>query len=71
MRTNIVLNDQLVKEAFRYAPVSTKRELVDYVLQDFIQNHQRRDIRKLRGHVKLRPDYDYKALRTEHKKKEK
>lgn len=26
MRTNIVLNDKLVKEAFKYAEVSTKRE---------------------------------------------
>ena len=35
MRTNIVLDDNLVKEAFRHAPVKTKRELVDLALRDF------------------------------------
>ncbi len=29
MRTNIVMDDELVEEAFRYADVRTKRELVD------------------------------------------
>ena len=34
MRTNIVLDDDLVKEAFRHAPVKTKRELVDLGIRD-------------------------------------
>lgn len=63
MRTNIVLNETLVKEAFHYAKVSTKRELVDLALREFIENHKRRNIRDLRGKVKLNPDYDYKSLR--------
>lgn len=48
MRTNIVLDDSLVKEAFHYAKVSTKRELIDLALREFIANHKRRDIRLLR-----------------------
>ena len=63
MRTNIVLNKQLIEEAFHYAPVSTKRELIDLALREFIVNHRRRDIRVLRGKVKLREDYNYKSLR--------
>lgn len=65
MRTNIVLNDELVKEAFHYAQVSTKRELIDLALREFIANHKRRDVRVLHGKVKLREDYNYKSLRKE------
>ena len=65
MRTNIMLDDKLVQEAFRYASVTTKRELINVALREFVQNHRRRDIRELRGKVKVDPDYDYKALRTE------
>ncbi len=65
MRTNIVLNDLLVKEAFAYAHVSTKKDLIELALSEFVENHRRRDIRELRGHIKLDPAYDYKTLRTE------
>lgn len=68
MRTNIVLDNKLVKEAFHYAPVSTKRELIDLALREFIANHKRRDVRLLRGKVKLREDYNYKLLREDRDK---
>jgi Arc/MetJ family transcription regulator len=63
MRTNIVLDDELVKEAFRHSNAKTKRELVDQALREFVENHKRRDIRELRGKGLIRPDYEYKALR--------
>lgn len=63
MRTNIVLDDKLIQEAFRYAPVTSKRELVSLALREFVENHRRRDIRELRGKIKIREDYDYKAMR--------
>ncbi len=63
MRTNIVLDKELVEEAFRYAGVRTKRELVDLALREFVENHRRKDVRELRGKGLIRPDYDYKALR--------
>ena len=68
MRTNIVLNDKLVQEAFRYASVTTKRELIDLALREFVQNHQHLDVRELPGKVKLRIDYNHKELRTEKRK---
>lgn len=64
MRTNIVLDEKLVQEAFHYASVSTKRDLIDLALREFIANHRIRDVRELRGKVKIRSDYDYKATRT-------
>ena len=63
MRTNIVLDDRLVQEALKYAPVKTKRELVDLALREFIANHERRDIRELKGRVSFFEGYDQKALR--------
>lgn len=66
MRTNIVLNDQLVKEAFLYAKVTTKHDLVECALREFVENHKRRDLRELAGQVHLQEDYDYKAMRQRH-----
>ena len=63
MRTNIVLDDELVEEAFRHSDAKTKRELVDRALREFVDNHKRRDIRELRGQVMFYPGYDYKKLR--------
>lgn len=63
MRTNIILDDSLVKEAFLYAPVSSKKALIDLALREFIENHKRRDVRELQGKIKLRDDYNYKDHR--------
>lgn len=65
MRTNIDLDDALVEEAFRFAKVRTKRDLVHLALTEFIANHRRLDVRELKGAGGIRPDYDYKRLRTE------
>jgi Arc/MetJ family transcription regulator len=63
MRTNIVLDDKLVKEAFRVSDAKTKRELVDLALREFVAARKRRDIRDLIGKVELDPAYDYKKAR--------
>ena len=63
MRTNIVLDDELVEEAFRHSNAKTKRELVDLALREFVANHKRKDVRELRGKITFHPGYDYKKLR--------
>lgn len=63
MRTNIELDDALIEEAFRYAPVKTKKELVHLALREFIASRQRLDVRDLRGTGGIRSDYDHKRLR--------
>ena len=62
-RTNIVLDEDLVQEALRYAGGGTRRELVDRALREFVESRKRRDVRELRGRVHLKPGYDYKRLR--------
>lgn len=64
-RTNIVLDEELLEEARRYADVSSTRQLVDVALREFVENHRRRDLRELKGRVSIRPDYDHKKLRAE------
>ena len=63
MLTNIVLDDELVEEAFRHSNAKTKRELVDMALREFVENHRRKDMRELRGKISFHPGYDYKKLR--------
>lgn len=36
MRTNVVLNDDLVREAMQYTSVRTKRALIEQALQVFV-----------------------------------
>ncbi len=64
MRTNVVLDDRLMKEAFKYAKVKTKREVVHLALQEFVEHHRRMDVRELRGKVRFRRGYDHKKLRV-------
>ncbi len=63
MRTNIVLDDDLVKNAFKYSKVRTKKELIHKALEEFVENHKRMDIRNLKGKIQFRENYDYKKLR--------
>ena len=63
VRTNVVLDEELVDEAFRYAGVRTKRELVDLALREFVESRRRQVVCELRGKVRLNPDYDHKGLR--------
>jgi len=64
MRTNVVLNDSLIKEAFMYAQtISTKRELIEIALKEYVDTRKRKNIKDLRGKIKFRDDYNYKAMR--------
>jgi Arc/MetJ family transcription regulator len=63
MRTNVVLNERLVAEAFKYAAVKTKKDLIDLALREFVQQRKRADIRDLRGKGLVDRSYDYRAAR--------
>ncbi len=65
MRTNIVLDDELVTEAFKYAKdIHTKKELVETALQEFVKSRKLRDIRELKGKVQFWEGYDHKSMRA-------
>ena len=64
MRTNIVLDDKLVKEAMRLAKVSTMREAVAIALQRFVQSGKQRKLLELYGAGGMRKAYNYKKVRS-------
>ncbi len=63
MRTNIVLDDALVDEAFSLTGVRTKRELVDLALREMVHRRKKKNMMDLAGKIKLRSDYDHKEMR--------
>ena len=64
MRTNIVLNDELVKEAFEYSSdIKTKKELVETALKEYVSNRKRKNLKEIRGKISFRENYDYKSMR--------
>lgn len=63
MRTNVVLDDDLIEEAFALTGARTKRELIHLALQELIRQRRKRDLTELAGKVRLRDDFDHKALR--------
>jgi Arc/MetJ family transcription regulator len=58
-RTNIELDDALVKEAFRLTGARTKREVVDIALRRLVdKGGLYRAVRRLRGKVEWRGNVD-------------
>ena len=63
MRTNIVLDDELVAEAMVLSGVKTKREVISNALQEFVMNRKRLNLLDLDGKIEFSEGYDYKRLR--------
>ena len=64
MRTNIVLDDQLVDEAIKYAEnISTKKDLIEIALKEFVKNRKMKNIKDLKGKILFADNYDYKKMR--------
>lgn len=63
MRTNIVIDDVLMKEAMALSKLRTKRDVVHRALEEYVQDLKRKHLGDLRGKVRFAPGYDYKALR--------
>ena len=58
MRTNIVVDDQLMQEARRLSGLKTKKDIVEKALEAFIRLHKQKEIRKLRGKVQWEGSLD-------------
>jgi Arc/MetJ family transcription regulator len=65
VRTNIVLDDKLVREAMKLARAKTMREAVDIALRRFVQSGRQKKLLELYGTGGIRKDYDYKRARSE------
>ena len=58
MRTNIVIDDDLMIQALKATGLSTKREAVEQGLLLLVKQNKQEAIRKLRGKLKWEGDLD-------------
>lgn len=63
MRTNVVLDDELLREAFAVTGARTKKEVIHIALRELVRVRRKRNLLDLAGRVRLRDDFDHKALR--------
>jgi Arc/MetJ family transcription regulator len=49
MRTNIVIDDELIERARKLTGLATKRSIVEEALRLLIQQYEQREVRQLRG----------------------
>lgn len=62
MRTNIDIDDEVLREVQRLTGAGTKREAVDLALRELVARYERAKILELRG--KVRWEGDLNASRT-------
>jgi len=58
MRTNIVIDDKLMRDTLRATGLKTKREAVEEGLRSLLRLKQQAEIRKLRGKLNWQGDLD-------------
>jgi Arc/MetJ family transcription regulator len=63
MRTNIVIDDDLMRQALHLSGARTKREVVDLALRRLVQLKRQEEILAYRGKIKWEGDLD--AMRTD------
>ena len=63
VRTNIVIDDRLMKDALCATGLKTKREVVEQALRTVVRLSRQAEIRQLRGKVDWQGDLD--SMRTD------
>gem|GEM_PF-440185 len=63
MRTNIVIDDALLNSALKLSRAKSKKEVIHWALQEFVENKKRLNLLDLEGKIKFSDDYNYKKLR--------
>lgn len=58
MRTNIVIDDELMAEALKASGCETKKEAVEQGLKLLVRLGRQQEIRKLRGRIRWEGDLD-------------
>ena len=63
MRTNIVIDEKLLRAAFSVSAARTKKDLIHEALRVLVSLRKRKDLTDLAGKIDFTDDYDHKALR--------
>jgi Arc/MetJ family transcription regulator len=58
MRTNIEIDDRLMREVLRLTGLQTKREAVDFALREVVARHRQLGVLKLRGRIRWEGDLE-------------
>jgi Arc/MetJ family transcription regulator len=58
MRTNIVIDEELMKKGIQYTGLRTKKDLVNHALQELIQRKERKEILRLKGRLHWEGDLE-------------
>ena len=62
IRTNIVINDQLMQDALSLTGLSTKRDVVELALKTLVQLKKQTRVRALRGKLEWEEDLEWSRL---------
>jgi Arc/MetJ family transcription regulator len=63
MRTNIVIDEKLLRAAFSVSEARTKKDLIHEALRVLVSIRKRKDLTELAGKIDFSDEYDHKALR--------
>ncbi len=63
MRTNIIIDDLLLEEAFSVSQSKTKKEIIHEALREMIRLRKRKDLTELAGRISFYPGFSHKTLR--------
>jgi Arc/MetJ family transcription regulator len=63
MRTNIVIDNELMQRAIALSQLKTKKDVVHAALEEFVTSRERRNLAELRGKIQFASGYDYKSMR--------
>jgi len=63
VRTNIVLDDDLIAEGLTLTGIPSRRQLVDTALRELIRNRKKKNLADLAGQIQFYDGFDPKALR--------
>lgn len=58
MRTNIVIEDELMERARKLSGLKTKRDVVEEALRLLINHYEQQQVRELRGQLKWEGNLD-------------
>jgi Arc/MetJ family transcription regulator len=64
MRTNIIIDDDLLSEAAQLSTEKTKCGIIHEALRFFVVQRKKKKLSELAGKIKFRSGYNYKSARS-------
>ena len=63
MRTNIVIDDELLEQAFSLSRARTKKDLIHEALREYVRMKKVKDLTELAGSIEFYDEFNHKKLR--------